>query len=227
MEENINISERIDRYILGEMSDAEKMTFEAEISSDPELRKEYELQREIALAVQRVHLKKYIRDIENRAKNARNRRIKTISSWSIAAAVACVCVIGVDMKWSSDLSDASMLCYVQTGEPISRSEGEIDELISKAYQYIGETDLEIATNNLDKAETLIEEKLRVEPATEEEKYRREILLMQKEDIDWYRTLIMMHQGKIFKSRKALMNIAKSDSRYAKQAIEILKTNYPF
>lgn len=227
MEENINISERIDRYILGEMSNAEIMTFEADMSSNPELRREYELQREIALAVQRVHLKRHIQDIENRKKNARRKKIKTISSWSIAAAVACVCVIGVDIKWSSDLSDASMLCYVQTGEPISRSDGEIDELVSKAYQYIGESDLETATNNLDKAETLIEEKLRVEPATEEGKYRREILLMQKEDIDWYRTLIMMHQGKIFKSRKALMNIANSDSRYADKALEILETNYPF
>ena len=227
MEENINISERIDRYILGEMSNAEIMTFEADMSSNPELRREYELQREIALAVQRVHLKRHIQDIEYRKKNARRKKIKTISSWSIAAAVACVCVIGVDIKWSSDLSDASMLCYVQTGEPISRSDGEIDELVSKAYQYIGESDLETATNNLDKAETLIEEKLRVEPATEEGKYRREILLMQKEDIDWYRTLIMMHQGKIFKSRKALMKIANSDSRYADKALEILETNYPF
>ena len=58
MEENINISERIDRYILGEMSNAEIMTFEADMSSNPELRKEYELQREIALAVQRVQDKK-------------------------------------------------------------------------------------------------------------------------------------------------------------------------
>ena len=227
MEENINISERIDRYILGEMSNAEKITFEADMSSNPELRREYELQREIALAVQRVHLKRHIQDIENRKKNARRKKIKTISSWSIAAAVACVCVIGVDIKWSSDLSDASMLCYVHTGEPISRSDGEIDELVSKAYQYIGESDLETATNNLDKAEILIEDKLRVKSATEEGKYRREILLMQKEDIDWYRTLIMMHQGKIFKSRKALMNIANSDSRYADKALEILETNYPF
>lgn len=227
MEDNINISERIDRYILGEMSDVERQTFEADMSADPELRKEYCLQREIALAVQRVHLKRHMQDVEQRVKNARRKRIRIISSWSIAAAIVCICIVGVDMKWSSVLSEASMLCYMQTEEPISRSDGEIDELVSKAYEYIGESDLESATNNLDRAETLIEDLLRVEPVTDEEEYRREILLMQKEDIEWYRTLILMNQGKIFKSRKALKIIAKSDSRYADEARKILETNYPF
>lgn len=221
MEDNINISERIDRYILGEMSDVERQTFEADMSADPELRKEYCLQREIALAVQRVHLKRHMQDIENRAKNARRRRVRTLSSWSIAAAIICVCIVGVDLKLSSVLSEASMLCYMQTGEPISRSDGEIDELVSKAYEYIGESDLEAATNNLDRAETLIEDQLGVEPVTDEEEYRREILLMQKEDIEWYRTLILMKQGKIIKSRKALKSIAESDSRYADRAKNIL------
>lgn len=227
MEDNINISERIDRYILGEMNEAERQAFEAEMSSDPELKKEYEVQREIALAVQRVHLKRHMQDIEKRTKNARRRRIETISSWSIAAAIACICIVGLDMKWSSDLKQTSTLCYTETGVPISRSDSYIDELVFMAYQCIGEGDLEVAINNLDRAETLIEDQLRVEPVTDEEEYRREILLMQKEDVEWYRTLILMKQGKIFKSRKALKNIANSESRYADKARKILETIYPF
>jgi anti-sigma factor RsiW len=35
MEENINISEKIDRYVLGQMSEEEKAAFEAVLSSDP------------------------------------------------------------------------------------------------------------------------------------------------------------------------------------------------
>ena len=57
MEENINITEKIDRYILDLMSDDEKSVFEAEISADSELKHEYELQREIILATQRVHFR--------------------------------------------------------------------------------------------------------------------------------------------------------------------------
>ena len=58
-------------------------------------------------------------------------------------------------------------------------------------------------------------------------YRREIMLLQKQDIYWYKALILMKEGEIFKSRKALKKIASSDSRYAEQAKNILETNYPF
>ena len=227
MEEKINVSERIDRYILGEMNEAERQAFEADIAADPNLRKDYELQREIALAVQRVHLKRRMQDIEQKAKINRKKKIRTISSWSIAAVVACFCIIGVEMKLSSDLSYASMLCYAETEAPISRSDGEIEQLIFTAYQNIGEKNLTAAENNLDRADEQIESQLRITSATDEDEYRREILLMQKEDIEWYRTLILMNQGKILKSRKALKSIIESDGRYASEARKILETNYPF
>lgn len=226
MEEKINVSERIDRYILGEMNEVERQAFESDIAADPNLRKDYELQREIALAVQRVHLKRRLQDIEQKAKINRKKKIRTISSWSIAAVFACFCIIGVDMKWSSDLRQTSTLCYTETGAPVSRSDSYIDKLVYMSYQCIGEGDLEVATNNLNRAETLIEDQLKVEPKTDEDEYRREILLMQKEDIEWYRTLILMNQGKILKSRKALKSIMESDGRYASEARKILETNYP-
>ena len=64
MEENINISEQIDRYILAQMSKEEKEAFEAELSSNAELKHEYELQREIILATQRAHFKQHLHNVE-------------------------------------------------------------------------------------------------------------------------------------------------------------------
>ena len=63
MEESINISDKIDRYILGQMTEVEKTAFEAELSADSELRYEYELQREIILATQRVHFKRHLQKV--------------------------------------------------------------------------------------------------------------------------------------------------------------------
>ena len=134
MEENINISEQIDRYILGQMSKEEKDAFDAELSSDPELKHEYELQREIILATQRLHFKRHLQNIEQQARLKRKRMIRTVSTWSIAAAIVCVCVVGVDMKYSSDLRNTSMLCYAETGAPLTRSDSEVDELLAhKTY----------------------------------------------------------------------------------------------
>ena len=130
MEESINISDKIDRYILGQMTEVEKTAFEAELSADSELRYEYELQREIILATQRVHFKRHLQKVEQQSNLKRKRMIRTISTWSIAAAIVCVCVVGVDMKYSSDLRNTSMLCYAETGAPLTRSDSEVDELLA-------------------------------------------------------------------------------------------------
>lgn len=227
MEENINISEKIDRYVLGQMSEEEKAAFEAVLSSDPELKHEYELQREIILATQRLHFKRHLQNIEQQARLKRKRMIRTVSTWSIAAAIVCVCIVGVDMKYSSDLRNTSMLCYAETGAPLTRSDSEVDELLTQAYELIGENELGAASCKFLAAEKIINEELKRPATTEEEQYRREIMLLQKQDIDWYKALILMKEGEIFKSRKTLKKIASSDSRYAEQARNILETNYPF
>lgn len=227
MVENINISEKIDRYVLGQMSEEEKTAFEAKLSSDSELKHEYELQREIILATQRLHLKRHLQNIEQQARLKRKRMIRTISTWSIAAAIVCMCIIGVDMKYSSDLRSTSMLCYAETSAPLTRSDSETDELLSKAYELIGKNELGSASSKILAAEKMINEELKQPVTTEEEQYRKEILILQKQDIDWYKALILMKEGEIFKSRKALKKMASSDSRYAEQAKELLETNYPF
>lgn len=227
MEDNINILEKIDRYILGQMSDDEKTAFEVELSSDSDLKHEYELQREIILATQRLHFKRHLQNIEQQARLKRKRMIRTLSTWSIAAAIVCVCVVGVDIKYSSDLRNTSMLCYAETGAPLTRSDSDVDELLAQAYELIDENELGAASSKILSAEKIINEELKQPATTEEEQYRREIMLLQKQDIDWYMALILMKEGEIFKSRKALKKIASSDSRYAEQARNILETNYPF
>ena len=227
MEENINITEKIDRYILDLMNDDEKSVFEAEISADSKLKHEYELQREIILATQRLHFKRHLQNIEQQARLKRKRMIRTVSTWSIAAAIVCVCIVGVDMKYSSDLRNTSMLCYAETGAPLTRSDSEVDELLAQSYELIGKNELGAASSKILVAEKMINEELKQPATTEEEQYRREIMLLQRQDIDWYKALILMKEGEIFKSRKALKKIASSDSRYAEQARNILETIYPF
>ena len=172
MEENINISEKIDRYVLGQMSEEEKVAFEAVLSSDPELKHEYELQREIILATQRLHFKRHLQNIEQQARLKRKRMIRTVSTLSIAAAIVCVCIVGVDMKYSSDLRNTSMLCYAETGAPLTRSDSEVDELLAQAYELIGENELGAASSKILAAEKIINVELKQPATTEEEQYRR-------------------------------------------------------
>ena len=95
------------------------------------------------------------------------------------------------------------------------------------YELIGKNELESASSKILAAEEIINEEIQQQPTTEEEQYRKEIALLQKQDIYWYKALILMKKGEIFKSRKALEDIISSDSRYAEQARNILGTIYPF
>lgn len=227
MQENIEILERIESHILSQMNDEEKASFEKELSSDPELRKEYELQKEIILAVQRVHFKQYLRNVEHGLKLKRKRIIRRVSSWSVAAAILCVCMIGLDLKVSSDLTNMSGQYYAETVVIPSRDGNDIGRILENIHECIGSNDLTTVKDSILFAESLIAEDFKTEVTNAEEEYQRCILLTQSQELEWYKALILMKEGKVFKSRKALKQIALSESRYAEKAKNIIESIYKF
>ena len=60
MNNDITTEERIDNYLLGRMSEAERVAFERDLETDAELKEEYECQKAIANAVQKVAMKDFL-----------------------------------------------------------------------------------------------------------------------------------------------------------------------
>ena len=60
----IATEDRIDRYILGNMSDSEKAEFEKDLARDPELREDYDNQVLIAKAIRSVNVRQILEDAE-------------------------------------------------------------------------------------------------------------------------------------------------------------------
>lgn len=60
MHDDITTEERIDNYLLGRMSDEERNAFELDLESDASLREDYECQKAIANAVQKVAMKDFL-----------------------------------------------------------------------------------------------------------------------------------------------------------------------
>ena len=60
MNNDITTEERIDNYLLGRMSEAERVAFERDLATDAELKEEYECQRAIANAVQKVAMTDFL-----------------------------------------------------------------------------------------------------------------------------------------------------------------------
>lgn len=227
MKDYLDISERIDKYILGQMTDSEKITFEKELGENSDLNKEYQLQKEIALASQRIHFRKHIESVEGKLQIMRRNRIRRLWSCSVAAAMIGICILGLDLKYSSQVKATSLACYEIMDAPVTRSGSTVDAMINEIYQALGDREHGEIETNIANVLTIINESLTKPVVSEEDRYTNEVLLMQKQDIEWYNALLLMKQGKVIKSRKALRNIASAEGRYAAIAKQILENDYPF
>ena len=227
MKDYLDISERIDKYILGQMTDSEKIAFEKELGENSDLSKEYLLQKEIALASQRINFRKHIESVEGKLKIMRRNRIRRFWSFSVAVAMIGICILGLDLKFSSQVKATSLVCYETMDAPLTRSGNTLDAMISEIYQALGDGEYGEIESKIVNALTIINESLTKPVVSEEDRYTNEVLLMQKQDIEWYNALLLMKQGKVIKSRKALRNIASAEGRYAAIAKQILENDYPF
>ena len=227
MNEFLDISERIDKCILGQMTDTEKIAFEEELGNNSDLNKEYQLQKEIALASQRIHFRRHIESVEGKLQIMRRNRIRRLWSCSVAAAMIGICILGLDLKYSSQIKATSLVCYEIMDAPVTRSGSTVDAMVNEIYQALGDGEYSEIKSRISDVLEIINESLTKPVVSDEDRYAYEVLLIQKQEVEWYNAILLMKQGKVIKSRKALKNIASLGGIYADKANDILKNDYPF
>jgi len=217
--------ERIDNYLLGRMTSDERKSFEQELTTNTSLKDEFEAQKEIAQATQRVWLKEYISSLQTENQKVKRPRQRIPYILSLAACLALVCFGGWRYSLQSNsLQSASNEYLSSFNAPFSRSGDSIDELLVSALE-------SIETNNTDKAKESIANiyselgKNKLEnPISEEEIYLQQKLDLQQDCADWLNAICLMKEGKVFKAKSALKDIAKSTSPFASDARNILENN---
>ncbi len=239
MNNDITTEERIDNYLLGRMSEAERAAFERDLATDAELKEEYECQRAIANAVQKVAMKDFLTqhaaerqeessnvvDLSAYFKQAKGKIRDFFSSgqrlaWTLASVAAMVVAIVGSVNYTSTLHTMQgngMLAYAELSAPVARDGNELDTMIEDAYNLIGEGELDKATDAIEKAKATISERLSQPVETEEDEYEHQVLQLKLYDLEWYKAIVLMRQGKVIKAKKALNAISTSDSPYADAA----------
>lgn len=239
MYNNITTEERIDNYLLGRMSDEEKRFFEADLERNAELKEEFECQKQVANAVQKVairdflakhaeerqHEKSNVIDLSEVFGRMANKVRDYFSSgqrvvWAFASMAAMLVAIVGSINYTSTLNTMrsdGMLAYAELAAPIASDGNQIDVLIENAYAQIGNNDWGAAQSSIDKARVMINSALSGNAETEEDVYEQQILKLKGFDLDWYEAIILMKQGKVIKAKRALETIASSDSPYAEIA----------
>ena len=73
--DNLMLTETIDRYLAGQMSDKERQAFQEKIEEDADLRSEVELQREVISAIRRQVLRNKVNTFEQNRKKRSGHKI--------------------------------------------------------------------------------------------------------------------------------------------------------
>ncbi|GAB2767403.1 hypothetical protein GCM10027275_07170 [Rhabdobacter roseus] len=106
--------DRIESYLQDTLSEADKRSFEADLETDANLRKEWELHQKLNLGLRAMAIEKQLRNARHRA----NQRIKThparrtntlFQIWSVAASIVLVLGLGWWAWQIKSTSDAGQL----------------------------------------------------------------------------------------------------------------------
>lgn len=233
MSVNDNIQERIDKYIQGKMSEEERLLFESDLSKDMKLKTEYESQKEIADAVQKVHLKNILMNAEEELRSSKTRKLRSIEDTetashkirhlnfslkritSLAAAIIVIVFVGFNVYRTSMVKELGNECYSQMSAPVSRSDSPIEINMLAIYTQIGSGEYDKAKQNIQATYDMLSE-MRIESESmsgEEKEYVCQIVLILQQDLEWYDVVLKMKQGKFRQAKKQLKAIANGDGKY--------------
>ena len=182
MKNDISTEERIDQYLLGRMTEAERTAFEKEMDEDSDLREEYESQREVANAVRRAAMKDFL---IRHSKKRRTRFSGMMILWTVASVAAIlIAVVGVN-NYSSTvhaLQQNGLSAFSQLEQPVTRGGDQLDAWIAEAYMLLEGEEYEAASAIIEKAKESISQSLAIEVTSEESAYEHGILQMKYYDL---------------------------------------------
>ena len=110
----------------------------------------------------------------------------------------------------------------QLEQPVLRGSG-VEETLAVIHDDLQQGNYSEVMENIEKARQQIAEEQSIAYPTEEEaEYHQQMLKLDSDELDWYQALLYAKTHKVFKVKKLLKQIAKSDSRYKDDALVLLK-----
>lgn len=216
--------ELFDSYMNGTMSDTDRTQFEERLRGDEAYRKAYELHSEVVLGIQRKELKAMLQEQEKAGQEpatTTNRRPLVIRISSIVALAACLFIGIIIVHDAFRMANLGGDYIAQLEQPVLRGSG-IEETLAVIHDDLQQGNWSEARENIEKARLQIAEEQSIAYPTEEEtEYHQQMLKLDSDELDWYQALLYAKTHKVFKAKKLLKQIAKSDSRYSNDAMKLL------
>lgn len=245
------MDDRIDDYIQGNMTEQERSQFEGDLKTDSSLREEYEMTRNLVEGIQAAGLKQLLKKEEAsiRASElfvhkkyvgandgsidvaAASQMPNTVAipfsvvmrrTISIAACLIVLFAGFIFLRTYHRMQSYGNSCFAELVSPATRGGNDLDSLLSSCYELIGKGELKEANAALVAARSIISD-FQEAPLTDEiTEYKNQIILAKQYEADWYGAIILMKQGRYWKAKSALKQVAASCSPYSNDATEILE-----
>lgn len=218
---NEEYQERIDNYLLGRLSDAEKRCFEQDLENNAELKDQYEYTKAVKDVLTMDNIEHTISNwnqVYNEEKKQDKSKLVSLRRglyW--ASGIAAVFVIGFFMGNmfhvpNGDGSEAPILPYPSVEESFRGAESVVDE----AVEMIDKKDYDFALSLLEERERVLYEKMNEEGSdtVNQKEYREE---QENLKLQMNRVLWLKSQAHLGKAVSLLDCIRYSDSDYQEDA----------
>ena len=218
--------DRIDNYILGKMSDEERLAFEQEMSQDESLQEEVALQRDIVRAIRLKAAKEHLQAVEREIQaKERRRQVFIVKLSNVARLVAACLIIGViagSSYYYVDTANTYRDCGLNIQSEILAERGGArgeEKYSDKAITAMENGDYKLALDIIEEGESI---KFAFDDPNST--LREQALLefkFEQEDLQWFKAVTYMRMGKWIKAKRLLKEIAASDSYYKTKAEKAL------
>ena len=216
--DNLMLTETIDRYLAGQMSDKERQAFQEKIEEDADLRSEVELQREVISAIRRQVLRNKVNTFEQ------NRKKRTVAKWAAyvvmplavaACMAACIVLpqvdrvkqIGADVSLYAAAADDVTMAYASL-----KGQSPVSDIILSANHFMKQQQYakadEVLVKGLEQVATITKENVQ--------------LWYAKEDMLYMRALCAIKQHKVYRSRYLLWQVIQMNAIHKDAAEQLLK-----
>lgn len=212
--ENLELQDRLDRYVRNEMTDAERSEFEKEMGNNPSLAEEVSLDLSIkqqinSLASMREKMAEMKGEMDKRDRVIKHRNIALKTVLSIAACILLAFVIVPTIPGGSDVDTSP-------SEPTFRGDMASDtiEQLLNNNQYQEALDQVLLALN----DTCIDTSL----SKEEQEYQRMVLNDQVYELKWLQIKALIGLGNIKEAKSLLQDYALQEGPHATEADSLYK-----
>ncbi|MBP5582373.1 MAG: hypothetical protein J6X43_00250 [Bacteroidales bacterium] len=191
--------EVFDKYLDNELSESERKEFENRLTSDEDFNKQFLVHSMLVSGIRKYCFKKEIKDYELKQQAQRRQFFSYAAAACITAFVACS-----GGGYYQNYSVLNSQPLVQTVSFTSSAEGVLPEISSEKNMDVDDPQA---------LQKLVDKLQKQNSVTPQEGLQ--------DEIDWMQAMIYAKEHKIFKARKMLKKISKSDSKYQKNAQDLL------